>query len=270
MNDGQDGVVPEPQVQNPYVDQRYQYSYPRPPPRSDKSTVLIVVIIVVALIAVSILGAFVLLRSARDNDPDDNGTVPNTTLTDRDNDGHPDNVDLFPDDPSEWSDGDGDGIGDNDDPLFDDLDNDGYPDATDLFQNRDVGILVNLTRANVIDSVDFTSNEANVYFTLSIDGDYKGRIDNGGEVWDDNVGSPFTIDDSYRYNVNDTQRFTNISISMWDEDFVSSDDTIDIDGSSQSGRSLEIRYDLVTGIWTGDDATGVGVRLVGWDAVLGR
>jgi hypothetical protein len=40
-----------------------------------------------------------------------------------------------------------------------------------------VGILVNLTWAEVLDRVDTTSNRAQVYFTISIDGEYKGRID---------------------------------------------------------------------------------------------
>src|SRR6185436_20467078 len=34
---------------------------------------------------------------------------------DRDGDGHPDDVDAFPDDPTEWADSDGDGHGDNSD-----------------------------------------------------------------------------------------------------------------------------------------------------------
>ncbi|PUA29846.1 MAG: hypothetical protein B0W54_04645 [Cellvibrio sp. 79] len=41
---------------------------------------------------------------------------------DSDNDGHPDDEDLFPNDPNEWADLDGDGIGDNSDP---DRDGDG-------------------------------------------------------------------------------------------------------------------------------------------------
>jgi hypothetical protein len=259
MSDGQDGVAPEPQVQNPYIDQRYQYGYPPPAPRSDRLTVMVAMFIVVALVVVSLLGALVLLRPIVNPGVEDPGTVPNTTLPDRDNDGHPDSVDLFPDDPSEWSDGDGDGIGDNADPLFDDQDNDGSPDASDLFKDRDVGILISLNFAEVFDRVDTSPfrNSAQVYFTLSIDGVYKGRIDNAGYVWEVNVGSKFSVDDSYRSNVNDTQRFTNISISMWDEDSVSSDDSIDIDGHSQSDRSLDITYDLLTGKWTGDDSTGV-------------
>ena len=45
---------------------------------------------------------------------------------DRDGDGHPDDADAFPDDPSEWLDTDGDGIGNNADT---DDDNDQMPDA---------------------------------------------------------------------------------------------------------------------------------------------
>ena len=49
---------------------------------------------------------------------------------DDDNDGHTDNLDVFPQDPSEWVDNDSDGIGDNADP---DDDNDGYADEQDAF-----------------------------------------------------------------------------------------------------------------------------------------
>ena len=45
---------------------------------------------------------------------------------DDDNDGYPDIYDLFPLDPTEWTDNDGDMTGDNSDP---DDDNDGWFDA---------------------------------------------------------------------------------------------------------------------------------------------
>ncbi len=60
---------------------------------------------------------------------------------DIDGDGYPNAYDLFPKDPSEWSDRDGDGYGDNmdafpDDPEWhSDLDNDGIPDEADDYPN---------------------------------------------------------------------------------------------------------------------------------------
>ena len=53
---------------------------------------------------------------------------------DLDNDGYLDDVDWAPSDPREWSDFDGDGKGDNEDP---DDDNDGYADTDELRQKTD-------------------------------------------------------------------------------------------------------------------------------------
>lgn len=47
-----------------------------------------------------------------DNDPDGD-TVPASASIDSDNDGYPDYIDAFPNDPNDWRDSDGDGIGDN-------------------------------------------------------------------------------------------------------------------------------------------------------------
>jgi hypothetical protein len=55
--------------------------------------------------------------------------IGNNRDPDDDNDGYPDNADLFPLDPAEWSDADNDGIGDNADP---DDDNDLLPDDWEL------------------------------------------------------------------------------------------------------------------------------------------
>jgi subtilisin-like proprotein convertase family protein len=71
-----------------------------------------------------------------DDTPGDGGSLVSWSLEiendapggDRDGDGVPDDMDAFPDDPSESNDNDGDGIGDNADP---DDDNDGLLDVDD-------------------------------------------------------------------------------------------------------------------------------------------
>jgi len=64
----------------------------------------------------------------------DKDGIPDPRDPDRDGDGVPNEMDLFPDDPTEWADHDGDGIGDNKDP---DDDNDGYPDAVETLYGSD-------------------------------------------------------------------------------------------------------------------------------------
>ena len=71
------------------------------------------------------------------------GNLSDYFYPDRDNDGYQDEIDLFPDDPTEWYDTDGDGYGDNSDafPLdpteWLDTDGDGYGDNSDAFpQNQ--------------------------------------------------------------------------------------------------------------------------------------
>jgi len=65
----------------------------------------------------------------------ENGDI--STIKDTDNDGYNDNIDAFPNDPSEWKDSDDDGHGDNSDMFpYDssewiDSDNDGYGDNSD-------------------------------------------------------------------------------------------------------------------------------------------
>ncbi len=63
----------------------------------------------------------------------------NNCLNDSDNDGYCDELDIFPDDNSEWEDTDGDGYGDNGDVFpddnseWEDTDGDGYGDNGDVF-----------------------------------------------------------------------------------------------------------------------------------------
>ncbi|MCB1276686.1 MAG: hypothetical protein KDL09_08905 [Prosthecobacter sp.] len=81
-------------------------------------------------------------------------------VVDTDGDGHPDDADAFPNDPTEWADTDGDGVGDNGDafPLDPtesvDTDGDGVGDNADACDTSDLSLTV------VIDGTDtFVFNE---------------------------------------------------------------------------------------------------------------
>lgn len=69
------------------------------------------------------------IYSATMVDTDSDG-IPDYEDGDIDNDGYPNEVDLFPLDATEWSDLDGDGVGDNSDP---DIDGDGVQNESDAF-----------------------------------------------------------------------------------------------------------------------------------------
>jgi transglutaminase-like putative cysteine protease len=64
------------------------------------------------------------------------------------------------------------------------------------------------------------------------------------------------VNESYRFNADDNRRYTNFEITMVDDDLVSND-IMDIDGSSRTGRTLNVTYDIVNGSWRGNDIGGV-------------
>ena len=66
-------------------------------------------------------------------DQDKDG-APDALDDDRDNDGHDNDSDAFPDDATEWADFDGDGIGDNKDT---DVDGDGFSNTVELRDGTD-------------------------------------------------------------------------------------------------------------------------------------
>lgn len=200
-----------------------------------------------------------------DNTPDDNGEdniwyVPGPedvpVVTDSDGDGIVDEEDAFPHDASEWRDSDGDGIGDNSDQLPNDGDNDGYSDSVDLYPDGDVGFVFSISKFKVVDPVDMFSDRAQIFFTLAVDGQNVGRLDNGGEAWSAQVNVAKSVSETFRVNVPDDQRHVSLSLTMYDEDGWDDNDVLDIDGTS-SGRSLDLVYDVVTNTWSGDD-DGVG------------
>ncbi|MBI0583284.1 MAG: hypothetical protein ISF22_03550, partial [Methanomassiliicoccus sp.] len=194
------------------------------------------------------------------SDSDGDGVGDNSDhapFADRDGDGYPDNEDAFPDDLLEWRDADGNGVGDNSEFYPLDSDDDGFTDNVDLYPGGDMGIFLNITRIEVHDRVDlFLDEHAEVYLSLRIDGVDKGRMDDGGEPWSVPVGSMVLVSESYRFNVDDSRRYTNFEVTMFDDDLASSD-VMDIDGASRDGRTLNVTYDAITMTWRGNDVNGV-------------
>ena len=197
-------------------------------------------------------GANVENGGAVDND-DDGGLIPVVPKTiDTDGDGIVDSSDAFPYDSSEWKDTDGDGLGDNSDSLPFDKDNDGFSDSVDLYPNSDIGFVFSISKIRIVDYVDLLDEYGEIYFILTIDGNNVGRLDNNGETWSCQLNTQRSVSASFRYNVEDDQRYTNILLTMLDDD-LDSDDILDIDGNSQLGRTLALTYDITTQTWTGDD-----------------
>jgi transglutaminase-like putative cysteine protease len=175
-------------------------------------------------------------------------------VTDSDGDGYADDVDIFPYDSLEWLDTDNDGFGDNHDPYPYDYDNDGYTDTTDLFRTHNAGVKFTLQFAKFIDSVDFLSSYGQIYFVLKVDGETVSRMPTTG-TWSFYQNTKYNISKEVRFDVPDNRRYVDIELQMNDLDSIFSD-VLDIDPSSSSGRALNIRYDLLTQNWTGDDRTG--------------
>ncbi len=181
---------------------------------------------------------------------------PQQTYKDSDRDGYYDYQDSFPNDPSEWKDSDHDGVGDNSDKYPYDYDNDGYADSVDIKKNGDAAIKISLKKFNVEDELDFLFVSVEVYFEIYINGRMEARIDDNGESWHATVGETYSIGESVIYNIDDDQRYTNVRIIMWDDDYLLENDPIDIDGTGTDAKALDIVFDAITGTWTGDDNDG--------------
>lgn len=106
----------------------------------DRMQKIRIVLIVTMLIGVGCLSGCVEEKTETQNSNDNmlDSNLPENNR-DSDNDGYPDNIDIFPDNPNEWKDSDRDGIGDNADkfPLdstqWADRDGDGYGDNSNGF-----------------------------------------------------------------------------------------------------------------------------------------
>ena len=145
-----------------------------------------------------------------DGVPDEDDVFPNdpSEWQDSDNDGYGDNADAFPFDSNEWNDSDGDGLGDNSDRYPFDYDNDGFPDENDLNIFNDLALRVSLQKFLVEDEVDLVFRNADIYFEIFINERLEGRIDNNGNTWSAPVGEIYQIDEWWIYNFDDNQRYT--------------------------------------------------------------
>ncbi len=208
----------------------------------------------------------------KDTDGDghgDNGDAFSTDPTqwsDRDKDGYGDNSngnnpDKFPDNPAEWKDNDNDGLGDNSD--IDD-DNDGYTDTEDYLPYQNAILKVTISKYKVIDEVDSwpdNTSKAHIYFEVYIDtfDNLKGRFPNT-DYWTVDVGKFITLNNrDVEYDVPDNVQTHSVKIIMYDQDWVTWRESLDIDGlhTGSDQNALTMQYDIVTQKWSGDDNDGI-------------
>jgi len=154
-------------------------------------------------------------------------------------------------DPDEWKDSDGDGVGDNTDVFpndsneWSDLDNDGIGDNSDKNPSVNLSISVSIEKFEVTKNFDFF-RRAQVYFDIIID-EVTNRYDNNGRywrVWVDEEQSVSKV--SFDYDIPDDTNddYTDISIIMYDYNFLRNDRIIDINLDSQN-EILQLKYDNV-------------------------
>lgn len=194
------------------------------------------------------------LRVEDNDDATATDTITIIVKADSDGDGVPDDNDAFPNDPSEWKDSDNDGTGDNADP---DDDNDGFLDVEDLFPYNDAEIRITIEKFKVIDYVDSGDGQYNaqIYFKIYINDDYKTGMPAEGYMWDVDVGELRTVNSQYTWNAPDNVAEHTISIRMYDhDDFF--DDQVDIDGHDDS-LGLTVTYNIGAQAWNGDDNDGI-------------
>ena len=180
------------------------------------------------------------------------------TNDDTDNDGVPNDEDVFPDDPSEWADTDGDGIGDNSDI---DNDNDDIKDEDDYAPFFDAALNISLKEIRILGAVDtppFDDIPAEVYFIIYLnDEELVTAKPQGLDYWDDvEIDISFPLNWSFIYNVPDDRSTFDIRIELYDRDPISPE-PIDIDGTFDGDFALDIQYKLQSGRWAGDDNDGV-------------
>lgn len=179
----------------------------------------------------------------------------NQHAIDTDGDGYNDEVDVFPNDDTEWFDSDYDGIGNNKD--FDD-DNDGFSDDNDFFPTKDAKIRITLKKFKVLDRVDINTenlSRAKVYFKILINNNEIERVPVEEDFFEVDLGELKIINWDFTYNLADDLNTYTISIHMYNSNTVQ-DEELDIDGHDTS-KGLSMIYYIVTQTWIGDDSDGI-------------
>ena len=234
---------------------------PVPPTAKPMSKKLIAIIaIVVAAIVVIASVSYVVMRQGggggifgeKDSDGDGVGdnadafpTNPNEQY-DSDNDGVGNNADKFPYDSTQWADRDGDGYGDNpngnnpdafpdDSTEWKDSVSDGIGDNDDIYDAGNGGIKVCISSYQGDGSSD-ESGAPDPYFNITIWAYQAGQW----KILGSKTSSIYTNTDSVSYpltltiDVDDDIPYVYIGIYAYDDDFWSSDDIIDLNGTSTS------------------------------------
>ncbi len=226
----------------------------------------IALLIIFILIMISLSGC----TSDENNETEDENT---STGKDTDGDGYNDNVDAFPNDPTEWIDSDGDGIGNNtdafpndpsewldtdDDGIGDnadlDDDGDGVQDTNDLFPSKNAQIKISFYECTSWDQ------KADVKFDIRVNEMIIAYAPSESDTWSVKKGVTFTCDWDTIYDVPDDILYQNIQIRMYEVYYSYGSQTyktnqLDINGLNEDlGCSIE--FNLETGQWSGDDTDG--------------
>ena len=240
-----------PSQQQPY------YQSPPPdyrPPQQPSSRPKWMMPAVIGIILVILFAAFaaVLLNPSDNGDGNGGGGGGGGGgEIDSDGDGVKDNIDAFPNDPTQWADRDGDRYGDNpnginpdafpDDPTeWKDSDSDGTGDNADICDDGNGGIRIHID-SYLGDGSGDENSYPDPYFIikLDIDSDEEWEYSKTSDVYE-NTDS-FTCSFKLVVDLPEDQASVRFVIEVWDDDFWSSDVRIDYRGQDEHFTTIYTR-----------------------------